>query len=267
MIRVQRSGKDSEGRTVRPNQQWFQRAAAETVRVIESKPPRKFTKNVYASAEVRGSLEELFHFKCAYCESKLARIDWDVEHFRPKGRVAEREEHPGYYWLAYVWENLFPSCAFCNQHRKARPLWSGLPGTEGGKADQFPVSPETSRSMAPGNENREGRLLIDPCRDRPEAHLKYNVRGEIEPRNSSRKGKKSIEVFNLSEPRLKEARKDLIQVLIELFKIRKEFTSTDCQPGLGYVNGLLARFASDAGEFSGLVRHILADPETFGISN
>src|SRR5207248_2896103 len=55
----------------------------------------------------------------------------DVEHFRPKGGYKQREtdelKRPGYYWLAYAWDNLFCSCQLCNQRFKRNlfPLRDG----------------------------------------------------------------------------------------------------------------------------------------------
>jgi len=44
-------------------------------------------------------LQELFHSTCAYCESTITHTAFgDVEHYRPKGKVAEDPDHPGYYW-------------------------------------------------------------------------------------------------------------------------------------------------------------------------
>src|SRR5262245_40081226 len=78
-------------------------------------------------------LLKLFNGKCAYCETDIeSNQPGDVEHFRPKGRVVDEEfepirinhpkwgemDHPGYFWLAYEWDNLFPSCIDCNRYRK-----------------------------------------------------------------------------------------------------------------------------------------------------
>ena len=61
------------------------------------------------------------HKKCAYCESKVGPTErkGDVEHYRPKSRTRDvngklvkimrngvEVNHPGYYWLAYDWNNL-----------------------------------------------------------------------------------------------------------------------------------------------------------------
>src|SRR3954454_1457494 len=118
MIRTDRDRRDETGRWIRPDAAWFAAAAAATNRALAQGKTHVADRNIYAHEEVRKALEELFHRKCAYCEISTARVDWEVEHYRPKGRVAERQGHPGYYWLAYDWDNLFPSCTFCNQHRK-----------------------------------------------------------------------------------------------------------------------------------------------------
>ena len=76
------------------------------------------------------ALLDLFNGKCAFCETPIREgMHGDVEHFRPKGGVIEEDgskakyldkkgverDHPGYYWLAYDWRNLLPSCQLCNQ--------------------------------------------------------------------------------------------------------------------------------------------------------
>src|SRR5690349_1720738 len=73
----------------------------------------------YRQYAVCKALDELFHGKCAYCESVYRAVDaLDIEHYRPKGGVTEDDDHPGYWWLAGVWSNLLPSCPPCNQLRK-----------------------------------------------------------------------------------------------------------------------------------------------------
>ena len=73
---------------------------------------------VYGHQQIKDALAALFFNKCAYCETPYAATQpVDVEHFRPKGEVAEDKEHPGYYWLAASWENLFPSCIDFNRER------------------------------------------------------------------------------------------------------------------------------------------------------
>lgn len=151
------------------------------------KEDHKFDASIYANDEVRSALEKLFHCKCAYCECPLEEIGWNVEHFRPKGRVFEREDHPGYYWLAYKWENLYPSCIPCNQLRKHKPTWDDPhKGETGGKADQFPLQNEKTRAMTRDSDLiRENHLLLDPCKDKPEEYLTLDIYGQIQAMNNN----------------------------------------------------------------------------------
>jgi hypothetical protein len=67
------------------------------------------------------------HDKCAYCESRIPHVyPGDVEHYRPKTAVRrvretkkgtfarEAQSRPGYWWLAYSFENFLVSCFWCN---------------------------------------------------------------------------------------------------------------------------------------------------------
>ena len=44
------------------------------------------------------ALDLSYNHKCAYCE-RVTKAD--VEHYRPKKKVSEDADHPGYYWLCY----------------------------------------------------------------------------------------------------------------------------------------------------------------------
>jgi hypothetical protein len=65
-----------------------------------------------------------FNAKCAFCETSISNHYGDVEHYRPKGGVQNQRrqwvrvriksrtiKHPGYFWLAYDWQNLMPACS------------------------------------------------------------------------------------------------------------------------------------------------------------
>lgn len=52
------------------------------------------------------------HGKCAYCERQTGDDGEPVEHFRPKAETwrgdpwaGDRQASPGYWWLAWSWEN------------------------------------------------------------------------------------------------------------------------------------------------------------------
>lgn len=100
MIFIERHRSDEDGVLIAPTSEWFEIARSDRDAAIDEGPAHE-VRTSYKHESVRRALEKLFHDKCAYCESStLAGADWDVEHYRPKGRVAERPDHPGYYWLA-----------------------------------------------------------------------------------------------------------------------------------------------------------------------
>jgi hypothetical protein len=85
----------------------FDRAPAEYLRGTRR---LEFDREVYGHEQVKTALRDAQHGKCAFCESKVTHVAYgDVEHFRPKGGFRQREtgplRQPGYYWLAYAWEN------------------------------------------------------------------------------------------------------------------------------------------------------------------
>lgn len=164
--------------------------------------------SAYKAESVKKALKELFHGKCAYCESRYAPVHpVDVEHFRPKGGVADLDpatgkmalERPGYYWLAASWENLLPSCIDCNRERTHE--FPDEPPGKSGKANRFPLS-GARRARAPGCERREKPLLLNPCEDDPDEHLEFTEAGVVRPaldgrRRPSRRGEASIQVYGL----------------------------------------------------------------------
>ncbi len=138
-----------------------------------------FPFSLYKADQVKRRLEELFHGKCAYCESFYAsQAPVDVEHYRPKGAVDGEPTHPGYWWLGMEWTNLLPSCIDCNRRRKQRApegisnLSLLYKATQSGKKDSFPI--EGKRAVEEAHHlDAEKALLLDPTRDDPNKHLMY----------------------------------------------------------------------------------------------
>jgi len=202
-----------------PGNKW----EAETLKAIDhyTRIPvvKEFDYNAYNDAKLKAELMKIF-VKCAYCESKYDQSsDGDIEHFRPKGRIHEKNpQTPGYYWLANDWDNLLLSCQHCNQRRNH--ILEGYEKPRGaGKLDQFPLKDDTKRATHHTSllvEEEKVRLLLNPCApdDYPEKHFRY------EPTKSvmvplTPKGEKSIEVYALSRHKLVAERN---QKKIFLFK-------------------------------------------------
>lgn len=155
-----------------------------------------FKSDYYGHDDVKERLRQLQHDKCAFCESSFAHVSYgDVEHFRPKAAWIQEEgdelERPGYYWLAYEWENLFLSCQLCNQRFKR---------------NLFPLVDPSKRARTHHDDlKQEEPLLIDPARDDPDEHL-YFDRERIRARTN--KGATTIRVLGLDRPELNKMRRE-----------------------------------------------------------
>jgi len=152
---------------------------------------------------------ELFHSKCAYCEQKVTDDTVHVDPFRPKqnamggsgksGSGKKRASREHYWWLLYEWDNTYASCFTCNRY----------------KASRFPVRGHRANPEATGDEldRQEQRLLLDPCRDQPENHLRFHYNGKVE--GLSEIGTTSIEVFGLNRGSLVKARRDQLRPILK----------------------------------------------------
>ena len=269
MIWLDRDRRDGEGRPIRPDQAWLDLAAEARKEALREAGAHEAQASVYGHDQVRAALEALFHDKCAYCETEAsAGFDWNVEHFRPKGKVAERADHPGYYWLAYEWSNLYPSCSHCNQRRKDRPRWGDLQyAGSGGKMDQFPLEDESSRALSPADPlGAEARLLLDPCADRPEEHLRYTVDGQVVAVAGSRKGKVSIEVFHLRRSRLRDKRRNKVAAVVDLLQLIREQEEKGNAEAARDLRAFLDKwFLADSCEHAATARAVVRDPALFGL--
>jgi len=193
---------------------WSQRASNARVRALEKANAGEkvnFEQRIWSELKT-WLLRNAFRGKCAYCESKVTDTEWgDADHYRPKGRVVVKRggkqtivnrngtHHPGYFWIAYDWHNVLPSCKRCNTERKL---------------DWFPVanshvfSPDECSSCAEMDEV-EGPLLLSPYRGgdlHPRKHLKFGKRGGVSA-NRSRMGRVSVDVYCLRRKDLTESRK------------------------------------------------------------
>lgn len=158
--------------------------------------------------ETRETLKKIYFQKCAYCENKEHTPE--VEHYRPKGAVAEDTTHRGYYWLCYEWTNMLPSCHSCN--------------AETGKRNQFPIL--GTRVFTPSffsnnklDSHIESQLLISeqpyllhPEIDHPDSgmYFQFSNNGMIEGIDSQGRGEKTIAICNLNRQNLLELRQRLI---------------------------------------------------------
>jgi len=171
----------------------------------------------YRHKEIKKTLVEMFHGKCAYCESKIRHVDYgDIEHFRPKSKPEFRN-------LVFEWENLFLACSVCNG-----PSFKG---------DRFP-------------EAAEGGPPVNPCDDRPEEHLEFvfdTVTKLATVASKTVRGKTTVDLFGLNRSELREHRSRIIEKLFALSR----FARTD--PA---ARKLLEQAQEDAEEYAAFARSL-----------
>ena len=157
-----------------------------------------FSSDIYGHTTVKNLLIKDQFKKCCFCESKFKATGYgDVEHFRPKAGFKQSNksklERPGYYWLAYNWENLFFSCQICNQKYKK---------------NFFPLENPDQRAINHNdNINRERPLLIHPSKDDPGNHIGF--RAEV-CYYKDEKGSRSISIYKLNRKDLLEDRREYL---------------------------------------------------------
>lgn len=192
----------------------------------------EFGENVSADSKLYGRLKKsiytdrqgAFRGKCIFCEQRIrTHQHGDMEHFRPKGAVRDEQNqpilrrgidkpHPGYYWLAYDWRNLLPSCVLCNQPSTDD---SGQPI---GKRNYFPLADEGQRAQAPGEEVHEQPLLIHPLFEDPAEHLGLDPSGVFFAKNNSPRGEACIRIFGLNLRDLPDERARVYSDTKKLYK-------------------------------------------------
>ncbi|PZQ65432.1 MAG: endonuclease [Phenylobacterium zucineum] len=281
----------------------LERVRAHMAEVLPQGVKRKaFTFEAYKAEAVKKRLEELFHGKCAYCESLYAsQAPVDVEHYRPKGRVEGDPQHTGYWWLAAEWTNLLPSCLDCNRRRKQlAPVISGdlvvlYERMKTGKQDSFPVQ-GVRAALEPDDLVAERPLLLDPTRDDPDAHLAYwlgddrasglvypaptgappadqpilpqaiedaaAVAGHAESAGVSVRGAVSIQVYGLNRLRLVQERARLLQQLRFLEGVLLDISEVSRQ--LQALNATIARpeLADATDRLDRLLRRVLDEMQS-----
>ena len=213
-----------------------------------------FSNDIYAHDEVKAALRTLQRDKCAFCESKITHIGFgDVEHFRPKGGFRQKDtdplQYPGYYWLAYQWDNLFLSCQLCNQRFKR---------------ERFPVRVQKRRARShKADLSKEDSLLIYPA-NAPELYLTFSGEMAVPVKRNTR-GRVTIEVMGLNRPELVERRLERRRVLLTARDARDELLRrtpppipAKAQAVLNALEAILRNAVADEAEYAAMARVTLA---------
>ena len=207
-------------------------------------------------------IEAQFKGKCAYCEDRIvAAYPGDVEHYRPKAEVAHYsrrgnrndyegspnrgrkiiDHKPGYWWLAFDWNNWLLACKKCNSS------W---------KANQFPVQKMVLK-LQPGVEQSEDPLLINPFLKDPQGHFKYWETGKIEA--ATNEGQASINVCGLDRSSLISERERIASSLMKHLDDLEYYQETQNREGVRRTINHLWDFCKDEARFAGMARYLVEE--------
>jgi len=167
-------------------------------------------------------LSQMSYGKCWYSESPDPQSFFDVDHYRPKleARRSDDVTDSGYEWLAFSWENFRLSAQRSNRVSKNE-------GTDEnqGKGNWFPLLKTSPKACWENRcEDTEQPMLLDPVK-RADVQL-------IDVQDDGRMGlsricigsarlrvERSIEIYGLNLPRLKEARLRVMREVSELHSV------------------------------------------------
>jgi uncharacterized protein (TIGR02646 family) len=123
-----------------------------------------FDDRIYNHPTVKAALIRAQRGKCCFCETRI-EDEGDIEHYRPKSgsrqSVGDKLARPGYYWLAYDWDNLLLACSSCNQRFKR---------------NLFPLRDPARRARIHIDDiGQEEPLLLNPANDNPERFIAFRA--------------------------------------------------------------------------------------------
>lgn len=201
-----------------------------------------FDRDIYGHQSVKTALVTMQHEKCAFCEAKPLHVsDGDVEHFRPKGGVRQADagplERPGYYWLAYEWDNLLFACERCNRRHKK---------------NLFPLTDPGRRARSHRDASiHEVPIFVDPAAEDPEQYIGYRDHVPIAIGGNIR-GQQTIDALGLRRPDLNADREKHLAVVKTLLEIA---TNPDVPRDLRTrTQTLLTAFVANEAEYSLMCR-------------
>ncbi len=181
-----------------PSKQWQERAS-KAEDELKNLPEGKTRADIFKKygdiwSDLKEDFRKLGHGKCWYCEVTTDGMRGDMDHHRPKGRVTENPDHPGYWWLAFNWRNFRFSCERCNSLNTD-------PDTQivGGKQNHFPlISNDESRRIHDECDYEdlvaEYSLLLDPTEPDDPQLLTFQPDGRPQPATTDEEAIERVEI-------------------------------------------------------------------------
>ena len=208
-----------------------------------------FNAKIYGHGSVKSVLVEAQHGKCCYCERKFGATSYGaVEHFRPKGAVQQTKGSarlvPGYYWLAFEWNNLLVSCEKCNTSYKG---------------SLFPLEEPNTRARSHKDDLCvERSLFVDPSRENPRKHIQFR-QAAISP--ITPRGRETIAGAGLRRSELEEARKERLDI-VKFLQYTITLKNKIEQNKLEKAKRMLGSYISVQSEFSAMVQDFIESTNT-----
>lgn len=209
----------------------------------------EFYSDIYGHTNIKTSLINSQNGKCAFCEQNILSVSHgDIEHFRPKGGYKQNNKdvlhYPGYYWLAYNWDNMFFACEICNQSFKK---------------NLFPIRNQTKRAINHHfNLKFEKPILINPYTENPKFILGYNQEYAF-GKDKRGRGNKTIEILGLNrdskgESDLLEIRRDYLLLVEQTYKTSlKVADHQTSQAEIDRAKNLMKRMRGKNKKFSAMI--------------
>jgi uncharacterized protein (TIGR02646 family) len=214
-----------------------------------------FSNKIYGDSSVKQALILAQHKKCCFCE-RLIGYSGDIEHFRPKSAYCQTNgrkiERPGYFWLAYNWDNLYLSCNDCNQRQKK---------------NLFLLADPSTRAQLKNNDiTLEKPLFVNPGHEDPSQHIGF--RGEVPYAvPESIKGEPTIKMLKLDRDDLNEWRLKHLREKKLLFQFVKSSAKLPQNKKLrdlvSKAEKNLQHAISDQGEFAAATREAIRNQFEF----
>jgi len=169
-----------------------------------------FDNDIYGHPDIKAKLIKTQYGKCAFCESNIISVAYgDIEHFRPKGGIKQNTKsrmiNPGYYWLAYDWNNLMFACGICNQMYKKNLFPLRNPEVRALNHTQF------------DRIKREKPFFINPIKENPRLLIQFRGATAIGI-DKNHRGKKTIEALGLNR-KGNDGISDLYEMRLNLYSI------------------------------------------------
>ena len=173
--------------------------------------PTQFSQGTYSfnadfgRNEYREALKKCQGNKCCFCEKPVAGSD--IEHFRPKAAWQQGKgqllNKPGYYWLAYSWDNKLIACTDCNSKTH--------------KGNLFPIN--GNRSTFPSTCKTEVKILINPAEEDPSVYISFRLDIPYGI-DADGRGNDNIEIFHLkTRGDIAEPRRDRLRLYQKMKKL------------------------------------------------